>query len=57
MNNARSSIAPRWISYGVRVYHDGALALLRDKTVSLMDSHRPEPLPDAVRQEINYISK
>ena len=30
---------------------------LRDKTISLMESHQPEPLPDAVRQEINYILK
>ena len=30
---------------------------LRDKTVSLMESHHPEPLPDAVRQEIIYILK
>ena len=30
---------------------------LRDKTISLMDNHQPEPLPDAVRQEINYILK
>ena len=30
---------------------------LRDKTISLMESHQPEPLPDAVRQEIIYILK
>ena len=30
---------------------------LRDKTISLMESHQPEPLPDAVRQEITYILK
>jgi trimethylamine--corrinoid protein Co-methyltransferase len=30
---------------------------LRDKTVSLMESHRPEPLSDAVREEIAYILK
>ncbi len=28
---------------------------LRDKTISLMESHKPEPLPDAVRQEIIYV--
>jgi len=28
---------------------------LRDKTISLMESHQPEPLPDAVREEIAYI--
>jgi len=30
---------------------------LRDKTISLMDNHQPEPLPDSVRQEINYTLK
>ncbi len=30
---------------------------LRDKTISLMESHQPEPLPDAVREEIAYILK
>jgi len=30
---------------------------LRDKTVSLMESHHPEPLPDAVREDIAYILK
>ncbi|MBC8449990.1 MAG: trimethylamine methyltransferase family protein [Chloroflexi bacterium] len=30
---------------------------LRKKTISLMESHRPEPLPDAVREEISYILK
>jgi len=30
---------------------------LREKTISLMESHRPEPLPDSVRQEITYILK
>ena len=28
---------------------------LRDKTVAIMEQHRPQPLPDAVRQEIDYI--
>ncbi len=28
---------------------------LRDKTIGLMESHRPEPLSDAVREEIIYI--
>ncbi len=28
---------------------------LRDKTISLMESHQPQPLPDAVREEIAYI--
>ncbi|MFQ6102536.1 MAG: trimethylamine methyltransferase family protein [Anaerolineae bacterium] len=30
---------------------------LREKTVSLMESHHPEPLPDAVREDIAYIMK
>jgi trimethylamine--corrinoid protein Co-methyltransferase len=28
---------------------------LRDKTVAIIESHRPQPLPDAVREEIRYI--
>ncbi len=28
---------------------------LRDKTISIIETHRPEPLPDGVRQEIDYI--
>ena len=28
---------------------------LRERTVSLIESHRPAPLPDSVRQEIQYI--
>ena len=28
---------------------------LRERTVALMDEHEPEPLPDAVREEIEYI--
>jgi trimethylamine---corrinoid protein Co-methyltransferase len=28
---------------------------LRDKTIALIDAHRPEPLAEAVRQEINYV--
>lgn len=30
---------------------------LRDKTISVMESHQPEPLPDTVREEIDYILK
>ncbi len=30
---------------------------LRDKTISLVESHRPEPLSDAVREEVAYILK
>lgn len=28
---------------------------LRERTISLMESHRPQPLPDAVKAEIQYI--
>jgi len=28
---------------------------LRERTVSLIESHRPAPLPDSVRQEVQYI--
>jgi trimethylamine--corrinoid protein Co-methyltransferase len=28
---------------------------LRDKTIAIIDSHEPEPLPDGVREEISYI--
>jgi trimethylamine--corrinoid protein Co-methyltransferase len=30
---------------------------LREKTVSLMDAHQPEPLPDSVKEELGYILK
>jgi trimethylamine--corrinoid protein Co-methyltransferase len=30
---------------------------LREKTIGIMASHQPEPLPDAVREEIRYILK
>ena len=39
---------------------DGAKTLrdrLREKTVALMEEHNPEPLPDGVRQEVEYILK
>lgn len=29
---------------------------LKEKTVALMESHRPDPLPDKVREEIDYIA-
>ena len=29
--------------------------LLREKTISLMESHKPEPLPDRVRQNVAAI--
>ncbi len=28
---------------------------LRERTIALMDEHEPEPLPDAVREELEYI--
>jgi trimethylamine--corrinoid protein Co-methyltransferase len=30
---------------------------LREKTVAILDEHQPEPLPDEVREEIDYILK
>jgi len=30
---------------------------LRDKTIAILDSHKPEPLPDKVREEVAYILK
>lgn len=39
---------------------DGSLRLgdhLREKTISLIEDHNPEPLPDAVKKEINRILK
>jgi trimethylamine--corrinoid protein Co-methyltransferase len=30
---------------------------LREKTLSIIAEHKPEPLPASVRQEINYISR
>ena len=31
--------------------------VLREKTVAILDEHRPEPLSDSVRDEIEYILK
>jgi trimethylamine--corrinoid protein Co-methyltransferase len=30
---------------------------LREKTVAIIQEHKPEPLPDGVREEIDYILK
>jgi trimethylamine--corrinoid protein Co-methyltransferase len=30
---------------------------LREKTIAIVENHQPEPLPDAVREEIKYILK
>ncbi len=30
---------------------------LKEKTIAIMESHRPEPLPDTVKEEIQYILK
>jgi trimethylamine--corrinoid protein Co-methyltransferase len=30
---------------------------LREKTIAIVDNHQPEPLPDSVRKEIEYILK
>ena len=43
--------ADAWLAAGSKRLGDR----LRDKTISLMESHQSEPLPGAVRQEINYI--
>jgi len=40
-----------WLAAGSKRLGDR----LRDKTISLMEGHRPEPLPDAVREEVAYI--
>lgn len=42
-----------WLQAGGKDYG----ARLRERTVAIMDEHEPEPLPDAVRQEIDYILK
>jgi trimethylamine--corrinoid protein Co-methyltransferase len=43
--------ADRWRASGSKRLGDR----LREKTVALIDSHKPQPLPDAVRKEIDYI--
>jgi trimethylamine--corrinoid protein Co-methyltransferase len=43
--------ADTWRSRGARRMGDR----LREKTLAIMDSHQPEPLPDTVREEIGYI--
>jgi trimethylamine--corrinoid protein Co-methyltransferase len=45
--------AEEWIAAGSQ--HLGAR--LRDRTVALLQEHKPEPLPDGVRQEIEDILK
>lgn len=30
---------------------------LREKTIAIIENHRPQPLPDSIRQEIEYILK
>ncbi|MBS1250994.1 MAG: Glycine betaine methyltransferase [Anaerolineales bacterium] len=40
-----------WESAGSRRLGDR----LREKTIAIMDEHEPEPLPDDVREEIDYI--
>jgi trimethylamine--corrinoid protein Co-methyltransferase len=42
-----------WAADGSRTLRDR----LRDKTVAVIDGHRPEPLADSVRAEIDYILK
>jgi trimethylamine--corrinoid protein Co-methyltransferase len=43
--------AEYWIEKGSKRLGDR----LREKTVTIIQEHQPEPLPDSVRQEINYI--
>jgi len=43
--------ADAWAAAGSRRLGDR----LRDKTISLMESHHPEPLPDTVKEEVAYI--
>jgi trimethylamine--corrinoid protein Co-methyltransferase len=43
--------AEEWMAAGSKRLRDR----LRDGTVALMDEHEPEPLPDAVRDEISYV--
>jgi trimethylamine--corrinoid protein Co-methyltransferase len=45
--------ADAWSATGAKRLGDR----LRDRTMSLMESHQPEQLPDSVRQEIDYILK
>jgi trimethylamine--corrinoid protein Co-methyltransferase len=42
-----------WASAGSRRLGE----VLREKTVSIMDSHKPEPLPGSVLDEIDFIMK
>jgi trimethylamine--corrinoid protein Co-methyltransferase len=45
--------AEDWIAAGSRRLGER----LRDRTVTLVKEHRPEPLPDSVRDEIDYVLK
>jgi trimethylamine--corrinoid protein Co-methyltransferase len=45
--------ADDWVTTGGKRLGDR----LRDKTVAIIDEHRPEPLSDSVREEIDYILK
>ena len=45
--------AEEWIASGGKRLGDR----LREKTVALIKEHRPEPLPDGVREEVAYILK
>jgi trimethylamine--corrinoid protein Co-methyltransferase len=42
-----------WVQSGKKRLGDR----LREKTVALIEAHQPEPLPDRVREEIDYILK
>jgi trimethylamine--corrinoid protein Co-methyltransferase len=60
LKNFRSFWQP--VLFNRRRIHDwqkkGAKRLadqLREKTVSLMEAHQPEPLPDSIKDELAYI--
>ena len=45
--------AEYWVEKGSQRLGDR----LREKTLSILEEHQPEPLPDSVREEIDYILK
>jgi len=45
--------AEYWVEKGSQRLGDR----LREKTISILEEHQPEPLPDSVREEIDYILK
>jgi trimethylamine--corrinoid protein Co-methyltransferase len=43
--------ADDWVAAGSRRLGDR----LRERTITIIEEHRPQPLPDGVRQEVDYI--